>query len=945
VTSPAPACTPDQVTPLDDVAEGADRWYGLGSRVLYVPLNPNPRAYFSYNNNPAFQTNVFDTTLQPDDRYANIAQSPPYYNLFRKGFDTFVLWVGPSVPICVQSGCDLANHPEQCVVTACTPSLVNTPQELSHLFSVFAANGGLVQPYRAAPILDGMTPDEITWERNGIKKLASYVLSNPNDAFTGKTFVFANQEGDWELRWDHYGDESYEPCSTAVTTCTGPEPTREQRVANMRTWLQARQDGVNDARQAYPSSPVRVLLAAEFNKVQWAMEATPTSSRMTLTNDVLPTLPNCCDAYSYSFWDAGDPKTPDQLIARLDYFKTKVHDTQPFGHSNVILTEYGSSLDPFGGDPNLHAETMRRLTEAAIAWGCPMTAYWQLYDGLVRSMDATQRPTNADTDATGIIRPDGTQTPLYGMFQNFMSRSMLRAGLSTYYGYYVSADDGGGGAVHVNAPWLRQWEEFTIIDRNGGDLMSGDSVNILTHNGHYLMAQDNGGGAVYASSTHDLAWERFTILKQNGTAPIRAGDIIALQAGDGHYFVAEGGGGGQNVLNANRDTIGAWEQFVLTDIPAMCSYTASPTQQAVSSGGGNYSVAVTTAAGCGWTVTNNASWLTVTSATNGCGNATISYTVAANTGNTRSATLTVVAGQVVTITQAGICTSFSVTPTSLNISAGGGSPTITVTGLPSGCQGGAWSASANAAWVTVSPTSGSGSGSVTLTVAQNTAGARSASATIAGQNIPIAQAGTSAPSPPTNVQATTQGTMAVQVAWLPSASAGVTGYYVWCSVDGAAFQQVTPNPVQSPWPHSSLQPNVAYRYKVVAWDGASTSGDSNIDLAATVVFDDVTIVAYQTTIRAIHIIQLRAAIDVVRHAKGWPAATYTDPSLCQTLTAQHQCIGGITIRKQHVQELRDRLIEVLPLLNVSTPVFTDDPLTAGTLIKKVHIDQLRAAVQ
>jgi hypothetical protein len=752
VTAPAPACTADQVTQLDDLNEGADRWYALGSRVLYVPLNPNPRSYYSYNN-PWFQANLFDTTLQPDDRYASIAQRRPYADLFRKGFSTFILWVGPSVPICVATPCDASNHPEQCVVTACLPSTVNTSNELGYLFSVFALRGGFVQPYRAAPILDGLTPDEINWETNGIRKLAAYLLSNPNNAFTGKTFIIANQEGDWELRWDHYGDEAFEPCSTAITICTGPDPTREQRVTNMQAWLVARQEGLNQARQANPSSPVRVLLAAEVNKVQWAMEATPASSRMTMTNDVLPALTGCCDAYSYSFWDAVDPKTPEALIQRLDYFKTKVPDTLPFGHSNVIITEYGSALDHFGGDQNLHADAIRRLTEAALAWGCPMTAYWQLYDGLrpcspkpCDDLAPNVRPTNADTDGTGIIRPDGTTSPLYGQFQSFMGKGITRVGLRTYYGYYVSADNGGGSTVHVNAPWLRLWEELTIIDRDGGDLTSGDSVNILTHDGHYLMAQDNGGSSVYASSTHDLSWEEFTILKQNGAGPIRVGDVVALQAGDGHYFVAEGGGGGNNVLGASRTAIGAWEQFTLTAIPLQCTYAVVPAQQSVPAAGGTFAVTVTAPLGCGWIATASDAFITP-SAVNGSGNATITYTVAANTGATRSATVNV-AGQEVVISQAAAlitCTGFMITPTYANVAATAGSQNVTISGSPLGCQGGTWSASPNAAWLGVSPIMGVGPGTATVSWTENTlASSRSSSVTIAGNAFAVTQTGTSA---------------------------------------------------------------------------------------------------------------------------------------------------------------------------------------------------------
>jgi hypothetical protein len=62
---------------------------------------------------------------------------------------------------------------------------------------------------------------------------------------------------------------------------------------------------------------------------------------------------------------------------------------------------------------------------------------------------------------------------------------------------------------------------------------------------------------------------------------------------------------------------------------------------------------VSSQSGCGWTTTSNASWLTVTAGANGTGNGTVSFHAAANGGTSpRTGTLTI-AGQSVTVTQAG----------------------------------------------------------------------------------------------------------------------------------------------------------------------------------------------------------------------------------------------------------------------------------------------------
>jgi len=341
--------------------------------------------------------------------------------------------------------------------------------------------------------------------------------------------------------------------------------------------LNARQDGVIAARQANPTSGVHVYHAAEVNRVDWAIDGVHGA---TVTNDVLPYT--YCDVYSYSHWDSPAPHQPDILTQHLDYIATKAPDSVYFRRSNVILAEFGGGQNtdyctppfqcPAGqeGSATLQKEGIRRLTETALAWGCPLVVYWQLYDIGLREgvvVPKNQRPTNAQMTGLWLVPPDGTLKPVYSYFQELSAKGILRIALRTSGGYYVTADGAGGGLVHVGAPQILAWEEFSIIDRNGGSLLSGDSVNLLTQDGHYVMAWDNGGGAVEATSEHDEAWERFTILKQNGTGTINPGDSIALRTGSGHYFVAEGGGGGGNLLNANRTAIGPWEVFVLQSIP------------------------------------------------------------------------------------------------------------------------------------------------------------------------------------------------------------------------------------------------------------------------------------------------------------------------------------------------------------------------------------------
>ncbi len=81
-----------------------------------------------------------------------------------------------------------------------------------------------------------------------------------------------------------------------------------------------------------------------------------------------------------------------------------------------------------------------------------------------------------------------------------------------------------------------------------------------------------------------------------------------------------------------------------------CTYSISPTSQAIPAAGGTGSVKVTTAASCGWAATSNADWITITSGASGTGNGTVDYSVGADASTARSGTLTI-AGQTFTVNE------------------------------------------------------------------------------------------------------------------------------------------------------------------------------------------------------------------------------------------------------------------------------------------------------
>ncbi len=176
-----------------------------------------------------------------------------------------------------------------------------------------------------------------------------------------------------------------------------------------------------------------------------------------------------------------------------------------------------------------------------------------------------------------------------------------------------------------------------------------------------------------------------------------------------------------------------------------CTYSIAPPDAAIAAAGGTGTVAVSTNAGCAWTASSNAAWVTVSSGSGGVGGGLVGFSVAANPGSARSSTISI-AGHTFTVNQAAapapVCT-FAISPQEASIAATGGPGAVAVTAAD-GC---AWAATSGAAWVTVTAgANGAGTGAVAFSVAANPGAARTTTLTIAGQTFTVNQA--AAPPPP-----------------------------------------------------------------------------------------------------------------------------------------------------------------------------------------------------
>jgi hypothetical protein len=108
------------------------------------------------------------------------------------------------------------------------------------------------------------------------------------------------------------------------------------------------------------------------------------------------------------------------------------------------------------------------------------------------------------------------------------------------------------------------------------------------------------------------------------------------------------------------------------------------------------------------------------------------------------------------------------------------------------------------------------------------------------------------------------------------------------------------------------------------------SSNSAADLATTIVFSDSPL-TLGIFVKAVHLSQLRTAVNAVRLLAALPAATFSDAAT-----------PGTEIRAVHATELRSSLDAARGALGLTTGGYTDGSLT-GVVIRAVHFQELRDA--
>lgn len=223
---------------------------------------------------------------------------------------------------------------------------------------------------------DGFTQTEYEAEREEIRRLGEYLLNNP--AFSGKTFILLNWEGDnamslWPNKrtiWDAYTN-----------------------------WIRCRVEGVKLAKQKFPSSSAKLFSGLEFNQLRSPQTGELCGSTVSdpVRNDPLQ---NRCvidyvapqvevDYYSYSSWRSLDDKetNPSENLKQrykndLTFALSLIKARRPeIGEHNFILGEYGFERARYGEcNAANHTSEMFDALEGDGAFQVSYAVFWQIVD-------------------------------------------------------------------------------------------------------------------------------------------------------------------------------------------------------------------------------------------------------------------------------------------------------------------------------------------------------------------------------------------------------------------------------------------------------------------------------------------------------------------------------------------------------------------------------------
>ena len=318
--------------------------------------------------------------------------------------------------------------------------------------------------------INGITEKQKKDEQRQFYELSKYLLTTYKN--TGKTFVLQHWEGDWLIRGNF--DAKSDPTPTAIKS--------------MIEWLNARQAGVNQAKQEVGQHGVRVYHAAEVNRVVVSMK----QGKPNMVNSVLPHTN--LDLVSYSAWDAATEHFNDPNVLRdaLDFIAKNTPDSPDFGNKNVYMGEFGMPENNYSAEQIQKA--IPNAVQTALDWGCPYIVYWQLY---CNELKKGKPPVKSNDDVRGfwLIRPDGSKAWTWDYFYQLLNKK----GLSRPRGYSIPLIDLAGDK-----------HRQVIIDKEPGQYLGHPTTVLLQDNKTMITVypKGHGRGAIVMKKSTDggLTW-------------------------------------------------------------------------------------------------------------------------------------------------------------------------------------------------------------------------------------------------------------------------------------------------------------------------------------------------------------------------------------------------------------------------------------------------------
>jgi len=351
-----------------------------------------------------------------------------------------------------------------------------------------------------------------------------------------------------------------------------------------------------------------------------------------------------------------------QIVEYIDSFGGMVGTASSTGNNPPTITQ------PVGYTGNYVIPKKTPFALAATATDAQSLAYaWEQIDP--GATDYANAPYSDDNDPSPtlpittrpIFRPFApalTSTRTFPLLQYILSNSNVPP---TTVGGLRTAESLSGASRALN---------FRVVVRDQVGGVSSDTVRteVDATAGPFVVTQPNTAVSWAGGSTQTVTWD--VAGTGAGTAVNCANVKISLSIDGGNTFPhvlaasAPNNGSATIVVPFGLNSSSARVKveavgnifFDISDVNLMvtpgCSYSVSSAGQAFSASGGTGTVQVTATTGCPWMATSNAGWLTITAGTSGNGNGTVSYSVVANSGTTRTGTITI-AGQVFTVTQVG----------------------------------------------------------------------------------------------------------------------------------------------------------------------------------------------------------------------------------------------------------------------------------------------------